>query len=70
MNISAGGIFASMLVSGVGFVFLGFGKKRGDALFMIFGIIMMVYPYFIDDFGTMMLIFSGMCVVLYFLKKR
>jgi hypothetical protein len=69
MNFSLGGFFASTLVSGVGFVFLGYGKKKGDGLFMIFGIIMMVYPYFIDDFWTMMGIGAAMCAVLYWLKK-
>ena len=70
MNFSVGGFFATSLVSGAGMVFFVYGKKKGDALFMIFGVIMVAFPMFIGDFWTVMGIGGAMCGLLYWLKKR
>ncbi len=70
MNFSFGGLVGSMMVSGAGFVFFRYGRKRSRPIFLIFGIIMMVYPYFIDDWAWMLGIFAGMCALLYWLKQK
>ncbi len=70
MNLSFGNIMGSMLVSGVGFVFFQYGRKRSRNLFLIFGIIMMIYPYFIEEWTWMLGIFAGMCALLYWLGRQ
>ena len=59
-----------MVVSGVGFVFFKYGRKKQNPVFLIFGIVMMVYPYFITDFYTMITVGIALSGLLYWLSKR
>jgi hypothetical protein len=59
-----------MFVSGIGFVFFNYGRKKTRPLFLIFGAAMMIYPYFITDFLWMTGIAVFLTAVLYWLKKR
>ena len=46
------GLFINILISLIGQVFLAYfiyGKNITDFNFMIFGVLLMVYPYFISD---------------------
>ena len=70
MNFSFGSLVGSMFVSGLGFAFFQYGRKRSRSMFIIFGIIMMIYPYFISDFGWMIGIAALMCAALYWLGKN
>ncbi len=70
MNFSFGGFVGSMLVSGVGFVLFNYGRKRSRPMHLIFGILMMVYPFFIDDFFWMVGIAVALCGILYWLGKN
>lgn len=67
MNLSFGSLMGSMLVSGVGFALFKYGRKRSRSMAVIFGVIMMIYPYFISDFYWMVGIAAGMCAILYWL---
>ena len=58
-----------MIVSGVGFVFFNLGRKRSRPIYLIFGIIMMVYPYFVENVYWMLLIASAMCGALYWFNR-
>ncbi len=70
MNLSYGSLMGSLLVSGVGFVLFKYGRKRSRSLFVIFGILMMIYPYFISDFFWMVGIAALMGAILYGLEKN
>ncbi|OGR80954.1 MAG: hypothetical protein A3I11_06195 [Elusimicrobia bacterium RIFCSPLOWO2_02_FULL_39_32] len=69
MNFSFSSLVASLMVSGVGFVFFKVGRKKMKPLFLIFGIVMMVYPYFITNFLWMVGIAIGLSSILYWLSK-
>lgn len=70
MNFSFSSLVGSLIVSGVGFVFFKYGRKKMNPIFLIFGIIMMIYPYFITDFLWMVGIAIGLSSILYWLRKR
>ena len=69
-NFSFGSLMASMVVSGIGFVLFKYGRRRGRSIFVTFGIILMIYPYFIYDMSLLIYITAGLCAVLYFLVKQ
>lgn len=70
MNFSFGSLFASLFVSGAGYVFYKFGRKKTRPVFVIFGICMMIYPYFVSDFFYMVGIAIGLSALLFWLKQR
>ena len=67
MNLSFGSLMGSLLVSGVGLVFFNYGRKKARPLFLVFGILMMIYPYFITDFLPMIAIAAILSALLYWL---
>lgn len=69
MDFSFGSLVCSMLVTGVGFVFFKYGRKRSRPMFLIFGIAMMIYPYFIDNVYWMLGIAAAISGVLYYLNN-
>jgi hypothetical protein len=47
MDFSAGSLFASFFVSGIGFGLFIYGKKQARLPQLITGIALMMYPYFV-----------------------
>ena len=46
----------SFIMSFVGLAYLSYGKKTVDFLFIVFGLLLMSYPYFIQDIVTSVII--------------
>ncbi|MDR3586648.1 MAG: hypothetical protein P4L59_15245 [Desulfosporosinus sp.] len=46
----------SLIISSVGFAYFVYGKKTVEFLFLIFGLALMIYPYFIPDLVTSVII--------------
>ncbi len=67
-SITAGLVFWGIFISGVGFAFFSYGKKRSDALALIAGLMLMIYPYFIYSLGWSVVLGVGICAVYFFLK--
>ncbi|OQY10142.1 MAG: hypothetical protein B6I28_01580 [Fusobacteriia bacterium 4572_132] len=42
-------LLISFIISTVGFGYFIYGKKNFSSLFLIIGLILMIYPYFIHD---------------------
>lgn len=67
MDLSAGNLFASMVVSTIGLGFFLYGKKAGRPPQMAAGVVLMVYPYFVDgagwQYGLMGVVLGGMWLV-------
>lgn len=57
-NLSAGSLFASIVVSAIGLGFFLYGKRQHRPLQLIAGIALMVYPYFVTNVAWML----GICV--------
>jgi len=56
MEIDAGSLLMSILVSGVGFVAFSYGKKQHRLPQMVAGVTLMVFPYFVSSLWIMLLI--------------
>ncbi|OGR84661.1 MAG: hypothetical protein A2901_07475 [Elusimicrobia bacterium RIFCSPLOWO2_01_FULL_54_10] len=63
-------IMASMVASGIGFVFYKYGRRMGRSIFVIFGIILFVFPCFITDLNWLVGVIAGLCALLYILVKQ
>jgi hypothetical protein len=46
----------SFVISLVGFAYFSYGKKISDFLFMIFGLLLMIYTYFLQDLVTSVIV--------------
>ena len=69
MKLTFGNIVASLFVSGFGFAFFQYGRKRMRPVFIYTGIAMMVYPYFIPNPLAMIGIACLLCLGLWFLSR-
>jgi hypothetical protein len=70
LNLDAGSLIASFVVSSIGFVLFMYGKrmKRGPQL--ITGLILMIYPYFVPGVWAMLGIAVALLVLLYVALAR
>jgi len=53
MSFDPNALLASFVVSGVGFVLFRYGRKQRRMPHTLFGLIMMVYPYFLSNVAWM-----------------
>lgn len=67
-GFSMEGIVASIVFSIVGMMYLRTGKKHGPTSTMLYGLVLMIFPYFVTDFTTIMLV-GCLFTVLPFLFK-
>ncbi len=49
MDFDPGFLLLSVIFSGIGFVYFTYGRKQSKIPTLILGIVMMVYPYFLDS---------------------
>jgi hypothetical protein len=61
-------LFASLVVSAVGFVAFVYGKRQGRAPQMLAGLVLMIFPYFVSNwfliFGIGVAVVAAMWVAL------
>lgn len=69
MNFTFGGLMASMLVSGIGFVLFKYGRRMGRSIFVTIGLILLIFPYFVGDLSWLIGVTLGLCALLYGLLK-
>jgi hypothetical protein len=65
VELDGNSIIASIVVSGVGFVFFSYGRKMSRAPHIITGLILMVFPYFVPNVLAMFGIGALLCALLY-----
>ena len=70
MTFDAGSLLASILVSSVGFVLFTYGRKMGRPPHIVFGLVMLVYPYFVPGVIWMLGIAAILCGLLWVLVQR
>jgi hypothetical protein len=61
VDIDAPSFFVSLLVSSIGFVAFSYGKSQRRLPQMVAGLVLMVYPYFVD--GLAMMIVIGLLII-------
>ena len=64
MDLSAGSLFASMVIGTVGFGLVMYGKKSQRWPQLVAGAAMIVYPYFVASVGWMVAIAAAIVAVL------
>lgn len=47
MHLDAGWLFASLIVSAVGFILLHYGRKMTRVPHVVAGVALLIYPYFV-----------------------
>lgn len=58
-------VLASLVISGIGFVLLHYGRKMGRIPQAVVGALMLVYPYFVPSLLPMVIVGAGLCVALW-----
>ena len=69
-NFTFGGFMASMVASGIGFVFYKYGRRQGRTVFVIVGAVLFVVSYLITDITWLVAVTAGLSALLYILVKQ
>lgn len=69
MNLDPGYLIGNLVVSGVGFVLFSYGRKQRRFPHTAMGIVLMVYPYFIDSVGLMFGVGALLCALLFVMVR-
>ena len=70
MSYDESSLFLSLIVSGVGFVLLAYGKKQQRLPHIFAGLALMVYPYFVDSWVWMTIIGAAICAGLWLAVRQ
>jgi hypothetical protein len=70
MSIDGGSLFASFLVSGLGFVLFEYGRRMKRPAQVGVGLVLMIFPYFVSSVWAMFGIALGLVVVLWVALMR
>ncbi len=65
MHLDAGWLFASLIVSAVGFILLHYGRKMARVPHVVAGLALMIYPYFVPGALANALIGVGVVAILW-----
>jgi hypothetical protein len=70
MELDAGSLVTSMIVSSVGFVLLVYGRKMARLPHVIVGAVLLIFPYFAGSIFAMLAVALALCLVLWFAVQR
>jgi len=56
-------LFLGLIFGAVGTVYFMYGKKQHDALFLVTGVALAIYPYFFDSVWLVLLIGAALSAV-------
>lgn len=70
MDLDAGALLTSMLVSSVGFVLVVYGRKMARLPHVVVGAVLLIFPYFVASVVAMLGIAVALCLVLWILVQR
>jgi hypothetical protein len=63
MDFNVGWLFASLIVSSVGYILFHYGRKLRRAPQVVAGIAMLVYPYFVHNVVVMLIVAAGLSLL-------
>jgi hypothetical protein len=69
-GFTAGSLYASILVSGVGLVLTSYGKKLARPPQLVAGLIMLVYPYFVPRVAPMLIVAGVLLAAMWLAIRR
>jgi len=64
MRLDAGWLFASLIVSAIGFVLLHYGRKMARIPHLVAGLALLIYPYFVPGVALTLIIAGAVLAVL------
>jgi hypothetical protein len=64
MNLDAGSLFTSLIVSGIGFVLFTYGRKQQRMPHLVSGLVLMIFPYFVGGVFWMIAITAALLILL------
>ena len=64
MHLDAGWLFASLIVSSVGFILLHYGRKMARLPHVLAGVALLIYPYFVPGVAATLIIGAAVVGVL------
>ena len=67
-DISPGALMVMILFSLIGIVYFRRGKSVGPASHMVYGVALMIYPYFVTDVLPLLLVGLGILALSHFLS--
>jgi hypothetical protein len=65
MEFDVASLLVSFVISGVGFVLFSYGRKMERGPHLGVGLVLMVFPYFIDGVAAMLAVAAALGVGLY-----
>ncbi len=68
IDFSPGALMAMIVFSIAGLVFFKRGKKSGPVSHMVYGALLLIYPYFVTEFLPMLLIGLALLAMAYFVR--
>jgi len=70
MNLDAGSLITSLLVSGVGFVLFEYGRRMRRPPQISVGLVLLIFPYFVTNVFAMLGIAAVLLVLLWLALMR
>jgi len=61
-------LFLGILFSAVGGVYAFYGRKTYDASFLVCGVLLMIYPYFVP--GALLIVIVGAALIMFPIARR
>ena len=68
IDFSPGALMAMIVFSIAGFVFFKRGKKSGPVSHMVYGALLLIYPYFVTEFLPILLIGLALLAMAYLVR--
>ena len=68
IDFSPSALMAMMVFGLAGFVFFKRGKKSGSVSHMVYGVLLLIYPYFVIEFLPILLIGLALLAMAYFVR--
>jgi hypothetical protein len=65
MQIDAAWLFASLIVSAIGFVLFSYGRKMARIPQLVVGLAMLIYPYFVPRVIPMVIVAAALSLGLW-----
>lgn len=62
-------LFFSIVISSVGFAYFIYGKRNSELVYMVDGVAMMLYPYFVGNLLISVIIGIVLCTLPFILKR-
>jgi len=56
MSFEPGALFVSLVTSAIGFALFSYGRKTARLPHVVGGVLLMIYPYFVDSFSMTLVI--------------